>query len=195
MSGARRRRRISIGRGISSIRPRASGAEGKAISFSRRNRARVLPTKATKVLPPKNKGGGAPKRRNCPVGPRHAIRCCHLLALRARPRAPAETRSPFGAPPRFLPGHCRDSAPGRVSRDAGFAQALPALACLSSASSSQTGRNAGRAGPQGRPGAVCETARRHRTRPASQIASGMRPFAGRVVCSSYRTPSPRVKDE
>src|SRR5580704_9604838 len=35
----------------------------------------------------KIRGGGAPKRRDCPVGPRHAIRCCHLLTLRARPRA------------------------------------------------------------------------------------------------------------
>jgi len=34
----------------------------------------------------KIKGGGAPKRRDCPVGPRHAIRCCHPNALRARRR-------------------------------------------------------------------------------------------------------------
>ena len=34
----------------------------------------------------KIRGGGAPKRRNRLVRPRHAIRCCHLLALRTRPR-------------------------------------------------------------------------------------------------------------
>jgi hypothetical protein len=45
----------------------------------------------------------------------------------------------------------------------------------SAASSSQTGRSAGRAGPQGRPGAVCETARGRRTRSAIRIASGMHP--------------------
>src|SRR5579862_6948250 len=67
--------------------PRYRGAEGKALSFSRRTRARGLPTKATNVLPPnKIRGGGAPKRRDCPVGPRHASRCRHLLAPRARPR-------------------------------------------------------------------------------------------------------------
>jgi len=38
-----------------------------------------------------------------------------------------------------------------------------------------TGRSAGRSGTQSRPGAVCETARGHRTRPANRIASGMHP--------------------
>ena len=34
----------------------------------------------------KIRGGGAPKRRDCPVGPRHALGCCHPNALRAWPR-------------------------------------------------------------------------------------------------------------
>jgi hypothetical protein len=34
----------------------------------------------------KKKGRRSAGRRNCPVGPRHAIRCCHPNALRARPR-------------------------------------------------------------------------------------------------------------
>src|ERR1700722_15612077 len=128
----------------------------------------------------KIKGGGAPKRRNCPVGPRHANRCCHLLALRARPRvqrdalafrrstaALAEALTPqLSSGPRFL------EPPGANGRT------LPGA---SAASSSRTGRSAGRAGPRSRPGAVCETARGHRACPASQIASGMHPSTGRLM--------------
>jgi hypothetical protein len=63
MSGARRRRRISTGRGISSIRPRASGGGRKAISFSRCICIRVFRTNAKSVAASKikAKGGGAPK--------------------------------------------------------------------------------------------------------------------------------------
>src|SRR3984957_20285466 len=93
------------------------------------------------------KGGGAPKRRNCPVGPRHALRCCHLLALRAKPRvqrdalafrrstaALAEALTPqLSSGPRFL------EPPGANGRT------LPGA---SAASSSRTGHSAGRAGPE-----------------------------------------------
>jgi hypothetical protein len=68
--------------------PLSRGRMVRALTFSQRSRARGLPTKATNSSSPQRKirGGGAPKRRNCPVGPRHAIRCCHPNALRARPR-------------------------------------------------------------------------------------------------------------
>ncbi len=42
-------------------------------------------------------------------------------------------------------------------------------------STSETGRSAGRSGTQSRPGAVCETARGHRTRSTFRIASRKRP--------------------
>ena len=67
--------------------PASRGRMARVLPFSRRSRARVLPTKATKLLPPKKRGGGAPKRRNCPVGPRHASDVAIPNALRARPRA------------------------------------------------------------------------------------------------------------
>jgi hypothetical protein len=95
--------------------PRFAGAERKVLSFSRRTCARGLPTKATKLLPPKEiRGGGAPKRRNCPVGPRHALGCCHPNALRARPRVQRNAlafRRSTAVLARFYP----DSASGRVS--------------------------------------------------------------------------------
>jgi hypothetical protein len=67
--------------------PLSRGRMVRALSFSRRSCARGLPTKATNSFASKKiRGGGAPKRRDCLVGPRHAIRCCHLFALRAWPR-------------------------------------------------------------------------------------------------------------
>jgi hypothetical protein len=51
----------------------------------------------------------------------------------------------------------------------------PAFACHSLPSTSGTGRSAGRSGTQSRPGAVCETARGHRTHSTFRIASGMCP--------------------
>ena len=57
----------------------------------------------------KIRGGGAPKRRNCPVGPRHAIRCCHLLALRARPRAERSALAFRRSTAALAPANCRSS--------------------------------------------------------------------------------------
>src|SRR3984885_6184438 len=48
----------------------------------------------------KIKGGGAPKRRNCPVGPRHASDVATRMRF-GRGRALIGARSPFGAPPRL----------------------------------------------------------------------------------------------
>jgi hypothetical protein len=49
------------------------------------------------------KGGGAPKRRNCPVGPRHASDVATQTRF-GHGRALIGARSPFGAPPRRSPG-------------------------------------------------------------------------------------------
>jgi hypothetical protein len=100
--------------------------------------------------------------------------CCHLIALRARQRserkplasrrstaALAKTVTPWLNPgPRFL------ELPGANGRT------LPGA---SAASTSQTGRSAGRYDARSRPGAVCETARGDRTRCRNRIASGMHP--------------------
>src|SRR6202030_3719319 len=58
----------------------------RAISFSRRSRARVLPTKATGLLPPKNKGRRSAEKAQLSREATPRIGCCHLDALRARPR-------------------------------------------------------------------------------------------------------------
>ena len=83
-------------------RERRRESKRRTLSFSRRTRARGLPTKATNSFASKKKkGGGAPKRRNCPVGPRHASDVATSIRF-GRGRAFSGTRSPFGAPPRFL---------------------------------------------------------------------------------------------
>ncbi len=80
--------------------PASRGRMARALAFSQRTRARGLPTKATNSLRLKEmKGGGAPKRRNCLVGPRHAADVAIRMRF-GRGRAFSGTRSPFGAPPR-----------------------------------------------------------------------------------------------
>ena len=63
----------------------------------------------------KIRGGGAPKRRNCPVGPRHTNRCCHLLALRARPRVQRDALAFRRSTAALAEALTPSSAPGRVS--------------------------------------------------------------------------------
>ena len=89
--------------------------------------------------------------------------CCAAAALVA-------SRSPFGAPPRHSPG--RTHPPLAQLQFPRFLRpglaGVTRFACLELPSSSETGRHAGRAVAQSRPGAVCETARGHRTRSASR---------------------------
>ena len=134
--------------------PASRGRMVRAASFSRRTRARVLPTKATKLLPPKNKGRRSAEKAQLSRGASPRIGCCHPNALRARPRvqrdalafrrstaALAEALTPqLNSGPRFL------EPPGANGRT------LPGA---SAASSSRTGHSAGRAGPRSRPGAEC----------------------------------------
>jgi hypothetical protein len=82
----------------------------------------------------KNKGRRSAGRRNCPVGPRHANRCCHLLALRARPRADRSalaSRRSTAALTEVSRPRLFDSRPGFLGR--GSSRALPALSCPSPA--------------------------------------------------------------
>ena len=75
-------------RGVEVTPPAARGEQRDAHSRSRDACAPEACRPKVRILfaSKKKKGGGAPKRRDCLVGPRHAIRCCHLLALRAWPR-------------------------------------------------------------------------------------------------------------
>jgi hypothetical protein len=73
----------------------------------------------------KIRGGGAPKRRNCPVGPRHASDVATQTRF-GRGRAFSGTRSPFGAPPRFLLRRRSATAQSRPRFTRCSAQALPA---------------------------------------------------------------------
>jgi hypothetical protein len=67
--------------------PATAGADGaRALVLATQLRPRFADQSHECFASKKIRGGGAPKRRDCPVGPRHAVRCCHLLALRARPR-------------------------------------------------------------------------------------------------------------
>ncbi len=66
--------------------PPPAGEGENAIPFSRRQRARVLPTKATKLLPPKNKGRRSAEKAQLSRGAVPRIGCCHPNAPRARPR-------------------------------------------------------------------------------------------------------------
>jgi hypothetical protein len=111
--------------------PLSRGRMARAISFSRRTRARVLQTKATKLLPPKNKGRRSAEKAQLSREATPRIGCCHPYALRARPRvqrdALAFRRSTAALAEAFTPDlRLQARFPGTRS-----ARALPALSCPS----------------------------------------------------------------
>jgi hypothetical protein len=57
----------------------------------------------------KIRGGGAPKRRNCPVGPRHASDVAIQNALRARPRVQRDALAFRRSTAALAPANCRSS--------------------------------------------------------------------------------------
>ena len=189
------RRPLTRRRCAHSTSPRTRGEVKQAISFSRCILASEFSARTPRMLLPPNKSegrrsaekaqlsrGASPRDQMLP--PARASGAAARPAGRARLSA-LHRGSRQAVTPRLSPGPRFLEPPGANGRT------LPGA---SAASSSRTGRNAGRAGPQGRPGAVCETARGHRTRPASQIASGMRPFDGRVDCPATASVT-AVKDE
>jgi hypothetical protein len=152
------------------------GAVKKQKSFSRRDRRPSFaspPSQLQKGSPAK----GAERREAHPT-----------MAAPHRQMSPSESA---GARQRALSGRARLPAlrrgtrrtrriQYRLSSSPAFPEtkawrALPAFTCHSLPSSSETGRGAGRAVAQSRPGAVCETARGHRPRSTFRIASGMCP--------------------
>jgi hypothetical protein len=66
--------------------PLSRGRKARAFSFPRRTRVRVLQTKATKLLPPKNKGRRSAEKARLSRGASPRSGCCHPSALRAGPR-------------------------------------------------------------------------------------------------------------
>ncbi len=149
--------------------------EGNKTSFSRCDRIRVLPSHGTIRLQI-NEGRRSAGRRNVLRAAPHKqmLPPDYARARQRAKRSPLASRrsaaalakadaSTFGSAPdpRFL----RPGANGRY----------PCSPVSSLPRTAGTGRSAGRSGTQSRPGAVCETARGHRTRPANRIASGMHP--------------------
>jgi hypothetical protein len=66
--------------------PAVAGADGASALVLAAHRARGLPTKATKLLPPKNKGRRSAEKARLSRGASPRSGCCHPYALRARPR-------------------------------------------------------------------------------------------------------------
>ena len=175
MSGAHRRCRISTGQGI---------------SFAARSSfAKPVPKLCLQI---KAKGGGAPTGATVPWGlatPTDVATCSRFGRGRASRRDALASRRSTAVLARLLP--LTQPGPRFLESPGANGRTLPGA---SAASSSRTGHSAGRAGPQGRPGAVCETARGHRTRPASSDRIRNAPFDGRVDCiANQRTW--RVKGE
>ena len=136
---------------------------------------RVLsPRQALKNLPDKE-GGGAPRGASNQCRTAHpgvAARTCRgaARALR-RPLAFRRSTAALAVPDASSIG----SAPVPAFPETRPGGRYPLSPVSSLPSSSETGRRAGRAVAQSRPGAVCETARGHRTRSTFRIASGTCP--------------------
>jgi hypothetical protein len=108
------------------------------------------------LLPPK-------KRREAE---RRKAQCTGAASADAA-RALRSARSPLGAPPRLSSGSILTRLQARFPGTRLAAALLASRLSQSSGSTPRTGRNTGGHDARSRPGAVCETARRHRTRPAS----------------------------
>jgi hypothetical protein len=131
--------------------------------------------------PPAKEGGGAPKGASnqfraapanvaacrCPgAEARHADKCAQSAHLSA-----CGARSPSGATPRLSPGLSHPgSAPGHACWDSVPAGVTRPLLSQSSGSTPHLGRSTEENDAQSRSGADCKSARKHRTRSASESA-------------------------
>src|SRR5215469_12556202 len=100
-------------------------------------------------------------------------------------RALRSARSPFGAPPRLSFRRPNATTQLRAALpDSGWygtlLRAFGSLRCRVQPDTWQTGRNAGRVDARSRPGAICKTARRRRTRSAFRNAFRKAPFGERA---------------
>ena len=89
--------------------PLSRGRMGYALSFSRRMCARGLPTEATKLLPPKNKGRRSAEKARLSRGASPRIGCCHPYALRAWPRVQRNALAFRRSTAVLTPAMCRSS--------------------------------------------------------------------------------------
>jgi hypothetical protein len=144
----------------------------QVLPFPRCVRIRVIPIKATNLLPPNKKGGGAP------IGAIQPSSAPSRVRQRADRRAPAFRRS-TAALARPVATSIGSAPDPRFLRPGSFGR-YPLSPVSSLPSTSETGRSAGRSGTQSRPGTVCETARGHRTRSTFGIASRKHPSPSEV---------------
>ena len=153
------------------------------LSFSRCALASELCLKPLHVSPP-DKGRRSAERRKL-SWPRHALRCRHLTALRAR-RVRIAARAPSGAPPRTrfgeLTPQLSSSRASWVSASSGVTRIFP---YPSPASSSQAGRYYRPGGVRSRPGAGYKPARGHRIRPIARLSPVDVPSMGGPAPSNY----------
>ena len=122
--------------------PAIAGAERKAIPFSRRTCARVLPTKATKLLPPKNKGRRSAEKAQLSRGATPRSGCCHPSALRARPRVQRNALAFRRSTAALASAMCRSSIQAALHAMQGAGISL-SLGIALKRSTSRAGRNAG----------------------------------------------------
>ena len=147
-------------------------------SFSRHiSCARALPTTKPIDSPPAMKGRRSAERRMPTIAAartsgrslRHYLHSGRLRAMSGRARLPAlRPRLSSGTP---VPAQLQAMLPGTRNQ----AGVIRPILSQSSDSTSRLGRSTEGNDAQSRSGAGCEPARKHRTRPTLQIASGMRP--------------------
>ena len=103
--------------------PAIAGAESAcALVLATHPRPRFADQSYESSSPQKNEGRRSAGRRNCPVGPRHANRCCHLFALRAKPRVQRDalaSRRSTAALTEVSRPRLFDSRPGFLGRGPG----------------------------------------------------------------------------
>jgi hypothetical protein len=148
--------------------PAFAGMSGTSKIRSRdalRARALRITTRTKKTATPRREAERRQAHRPCP---HHTIECCHSIAARQRlDREPLAFRRSAAALARAN-ASAVGSAPVSAFPQTRSGGRYPLQSVCSLPSSSETGRDAGRAVTQSRPGTVCETARGHRTRSASR---------------------------
>jgi hypothetical protein len=163
----------------------APQGDGRHQSFSRRVRARALPTTTKNSHPLAKNRGEAERRKAHPTIVRASQTSLRSLRkpICARKRAKIGACSPSGAPLRHSPAQSQPplaQLQNHVSWDAAGAGVLPASGLSSPASSSQTGPFTRQAVPRSRPGADCKSAAGTALAPLSGLPSGKAPSMSKV---------------
>ena len=151
-----------------------------------------LGTNGTKALPPnKAKGGGAPVGASSSMSathvrvlpPEHASAAVARHTRRRYRLKVLRARSPNGAPLAVLAAQINATAQPRPRFGrTGGCRVLPTPSNAPTAMHLAHRSLCRQVRCPGRPGAVCETARRNRTRPTFRIASRKRPSLSEIEC-------------